>query len=264
MKSHEYADLFPMMAEAEIARLSQDIKENGLSDFIITLDDKILDGRNRFKACHMAGIEPRFKEYDGSDPLAFVISHNLHRRHLSESQRAMIASSVAKMRNGGDRRSKNISSSIDELKLTNKDRSQAAKELNVSTASVDRARRIQRDGISELQDMVNSGEVTVYAAQTVAKLPEQDQRKAVSGGVTGVKEAAKKASAKEPTQEPIIQQNTDSPTNRKSKMIIIESNGMAIYASAKSVMDRLSDKDTEFDQSIQAMIDYCEKRKNRK
>ena len=211
MKSHEYADLFPMMGENEISRLSQDIKENGLSDSIITFEGKILDGRNRFKACQMVSIEPVFKEYDGSDPLAFVISHNLHRRHLTESQRAMIASSVATIRHGGERGNQYTGgkSSIDGLaKLTNKDRTQAAKELNVSTASVDRARRIQRDGITELQDMVNSGEVTVYAAQSVSKLPEQEQRKAVSGGVSGVKEAAKKASTKEITQEPIKTEST--------------------------------------------------------
>ena len=100
LQPHEYADLFPMMQDLEIERLAYDIKQNGLREIITLLDGKILDGRNRYAACIIAEVEPEFITYDGNAPLAFVISKNLHRRHLNESQRAMIAANVANMEHG--------------------------------------------------------------------------------------------------------------------------------------------------------------------
>ena len=58
---------------------------------IITLDGKILDRRNRFKACKETGVEPIVEDYQGNDPLSFVISVNKERRHLTPSQKAAIA-----------------------------------------------------------------------------------------------------------------------------------------------------------------------------
>ena len=92
---HELASLFPMLPETEINLLAQDIKTNGLMSPITLYGDKILDGRNRYKACELAGVEPFFTEYTGNDPLQYVISLNLSRRHLNESQRAVVAEKIA-------------------------------------------------------------------------------------------------------------------------------------------------------------------------
>ncbi len=88
---HEYAAMFPLADEQELRDMADDIKQRGLLCKIVLLDKKILDGRNRFQACQIAGVEPRFTKYAGTDPLADVISWNLHRRHLSTSQRAALA-----------------------------------------------------------------------------------------------------------------------------------------------------------------------------
>lgn len=79
-----------MLGEAELSELVESIKANGLRVPIV-LDDqgRILDGRNREKACRLAGVEPTFWTYDGDDLAEFVIDANSSRRHMSTGARAM-------------------------------------------------------------------------------------------------------------------------------------------------------------------------------
>jgi ParB-like chromosome segregation protein Spo0J len=95
---HPLANLFPLMEGADFDELMQDIRENGLREPICVHECQILDGRNRYMARMVAGVEPRFEAFPvGEDPLAFVISRNLHRRHLTVQQRAAVAAELATM-----------------------------------------------------------------------------------------------------------------------------------------------------------------------
>src|SRR5271163_491695 len=99
LQFHPLADIFPMLDSKALAELADDIAEQGQREPIIMLDGMILDGRNRYRACLMAGVEPTFGEFpDSGDPLAAVISANLRRRHLDESQRAMIAARLSNLK----------------------------------------------------------------------------------------------------------------------------------------------------------------------
>ena len=92
LRHHPLADIFPLMEGAEFNELVADIKASGLHEPIILLDDLILDGRNRYRACVAAGVEPSYRPFTGEDPGAFVISANIRRRHLNtEQKRAVIA-----------------------------------------------------------------------------------------------------------------------------------------------------------------------------
>jgi ClpX C4-type zinc finger len=75
--------MFPLLTGAEFDAFAADIKVNGLREKITLFEGKILDGRNRYRATFKAGIEPQFEEFKGDDPAAFVISRNIHRRHLT-------------------------------------------------------------------------------------------------------------------------------------------------------------------------------------
>ncbi|MGC1387325.1 MAG: ParB N-terminal domain-containing protein, partial [Steroidobacteraceae bacterium] len=88
--AHPVADLFPRMTDEELADLAADIKANGLIHPIV-VDQKglLIDGRNRAKACEIAGIEPTVRMFEGDDPRAFILSMNLKRRHMSAGQQAM-------------------------------------------------------------------------------------------------------------------------------------------------------------------------------
>ncbi len=85
---HPAADIFPMMTEEEYTGLRDDIREHGQRDNGIICDGKILDGRNRYRACQEMGIEFQYYELEpDDDPISYVLSVNLHRRNLTRKQR---------------------------------------------------------------------------------------------------------------------------------------------------------------------------------
>jgi len=86
---HALSAAFPSMLESQFDSLVDDVCKNGLNEPIVLFEGQILDGWHRWSACQKADVVPFFKTYEGIDPIGFVKSKNLHRRHLSESQRAM-------------------------------------------------------------------------------------------------------------------------------------------------------------------------------
>jgi len=241
MEYHEYANLFPMMPAADLKSLADDIRSSGLSDSIITFEGKILDGRNRHKACEIAGIAPRFAEYDGTDALQFVISHNLHRRHLTESQRAMVAAKWAKLKHGGGRGNQHTGgkSPIGDLAQTEtKTRNEAAKLLNVGTSSIDRAKKVINQS-PELVEKIESGEMSVNAAYVSTKKPPEEP------------------DGDSPT---LVVDGTSDTTQRRSYTKIIEDEGFNIWLLAKSHLDRINKNDTQRVKALTACAEYCAKR----
>lgn len=205
MKSHPYAKLFPLITGSELEELAADIDENGLNEPITTYQGMILDGRNRYEACSLLGKKPKFNEFSGSekDALAYVLSANLRRRHLTDSQRGMVA---AEMANTGRGKPNSANLQIMEPLIS---QAKAAEAVSVSTRTVAAAAAVKNTGIDELTEAVKSGEVPVSVAAEVAKLPPAKQRAAVTRGEKGMRDAAKKAKADrkekdkpEPVSEP--------------------------------------------------------------
>lgn len=92
---HPAAAVFPMLSDDELRDLADDIKANGLlHPIIIDAEGAIVDGRNRYAACGIAGVEPRYQVLNGHDPIAFILSQNIARRHLTKGQQAMIVARV--------------------------------------------------------------------------------------------------------------------------------------------------------------------------
>lgn len=170
MEFHEIVGVFPMMTEAELTDLADDIRANGLHEAVTTYQGKILDGRNRYIACELAEVQPRFEEYAGNDPLAYVISLNLRRRHLNESQRAMCAARLANMRQG--RPEINPANLPD---LPDVSQIQAANMLNVSERGLRSARIVLQHGTPEMIAEVDAGRLPVSQASQVARMTNEEQ-----------------------------------------------------------------------------------------
>ncbi len=188
LEDHPIAALFPLMTDAEIDALGADIEAKGLLDPIWLYEGKILDGRNRYRACMVRDIDHRVEQYKGKDPLGFSISKNLPRRHLTESQRAMIAAEIASGHHGGDRKSDQAAN----LPLDPVTQKEAAAKLQVAERTVRDAVKVNTDGVPELAAAVKAGEVSVSAAAEVAKLSKKEQKKAVKDGTVKETAAAKR------------------------------------------------------------------------
>jgi len=184
MKSHPYAEIFPLLDGTAFEELVLDIKAHGLREKIWTHEGKILDGRNRFNACQRAKVKPEFREYKGKDALAFVISLNIQRRHLTDPQRAMAAARIATLRQGGDPNAPRGA-------LT---QAEAAEAMDTSRRSVQRAKKVVEQGSKALQRAVETGDVPLNKAAAVVALPKSEQ-------LAAAKESTRDAPAPQPHHE---------------------------------------------------------------
>lgn len=183
---HPAAELFPPMSDDEFGRLIADIRDHGQRDPIVVHQSAVIDGRNRFLACQRLGIEPKSVEWDGVGTIeAFVVSKNLHRRHLNESQRAMIAARLATLRQGRPVDSKGDfeKGTIGPFSPSAPVIAEAAKLLNVSGGSVKRARVVLEKGTKEEIKSVEEG---VAAVSSVAKTIKAKQAPPVPAGPLNV------------------------------------------------------------------------------
>ena len=164
---HPAAELFPMIEGSELESLVADIKANGLQTPIATLNGQILDGRNRLEACTRANVEPRFEDVPaGTDPVRYITSANVHRRHLTTAQRAAIAAELANMQSGArtdlGSNDPRLGTSINE----------AAEMMNVSPRSVKNAKQRMREDPAA-HEAVKAGRKTKTAPKSATPKPKR-------------------------------------------------------------------------------------------
>ncbi|MBI3693642.1 MAG: ParB N-terminal domain-containing protein [Acidobacteria bacterium] len=191
---HAVADLFPLLRGAAFEQLVADIRKNGLREpILLDAEGRIIDGRNRYRACLAAGVEPRFVEWQGEGSVTeLALSLNLRRRHLDESQRALVAARLAKLmeKEAVKRKGRRLQNPADlQGSSSGESRMKAAALVNVSPRLISYAIKVLREGCNELIAAVESGAVAVSPAGVLAGLPEEEQKKVVAGGA---KEAARK------------------------------------------------------------------------
>jgi ParB-like chromosome segregation protein Spo0J len=163
---HPLCEIIPPCTDKEFEELKKDIEDNGLQVPIKTFEAKILDGRSRYKACIELGKEPKTEIFAGTsnDALAYVISMNVKRRHLSASQRALIVARLVTSKLGGDR----------SVKLpTEITQDDVAKLAGVAVKTVTDAKKVL--GRPDIADRVLKGELAVAKAAKQVREEENSQ-----------------------------------------------------------------------------------------
>jgi len=190
IRIHPAADIFPQMSDSEFQSLKDDIAENGQLEKVVLYKGQLLDGRHRYRACTNLEIEVDWREIEGDiDPYQYVLSANLHRRHLTPSQASMYAarakelfSEAAKERQSENARRNNSKVENFPPLETAKSRDQAGEAFNVSGRSVDHASKVLDQGVPELAAAVDSGSLAVSKAAKIAVMPKQEQEELVKDG----------------------------------------------------------------------------------
>lgn len=197
---HPVASIFPMLDETELRALAEDIRMNGLREPVMkiwipdpvatgTQKPLILDGRNRLRACEFAKVAPDFTKYEGptdtASLLAFVRSKNLARRHLDESQRALVAARALplyeaaakeRQRAGGARGGKRTGKLPANVQGPSGEAAEiAARDFNVSARSVYSAEAVEKRADPMVVRAVERGEVAVSAAAKLATRSKDEQ-----------------------------------------------------------------------------------------
>ena len=180
MEIHEAANVFPMMDQDRLEELAEDIKDNGLQIEIELFEGKIIDGRNRYKACLLAGVEPLFMEVMPPDPLKYVLSLNLQRRHLDSGQRAFVALNVeeyeakaAKRRQSTLNGKTQLQANLPEAKGQARDK--AAEQLAVGGRSVSDAKAVAQASPA-LADLGMAGKLAPSIGAKIARAAESNEQ----------------------------------------------------------------------------------------
>jgi ParB-like chromosome segregation protein Spo0J len=175
IKFHPLASLFPLMEGAEFAGLVADIREHGQREpiWLHPKDGRIIDGRNRYKACLEVGIKPRYQTWNGKGSLIhFIVSLNLKRRHLTPSQRAVLALELLPALEAEARTRQATSTGGKKPQLMEKipqaekgaARAKAAELVGVNERYISQAKKVQAEA-PELLKQVGKGEITLVEAQ---------------------------------------------------------------------------------------------------
>lgn len=161
---HPAAGLFPMLGADALDALTADIQAHGLREpLVLDPDGSLLDGRNRLAACRAAGVEPTFRTHTGGDPVAFVLSENLHRRHLTEGQKAQLGEHVeamyaAQQTIGRPRKDEKTSANLHPIasKPERKSAARAARSVGTSARNIFKAKKLRKDA-PDLYEQVSAG-----------------------------------------------------------------------------------------------------------
>jgi ParB-like chromosome segregation protein Spo0J len=167
---HPIADLFPMIEKEELDLLAKDIKLNGLNNPITIFEGKVLDGRNRAKACKQAGVTPSVISFTGSDAIGWVLSQNLQRRNLNSSQRAAIAVEaeelIARLVSEAKERQRLGKELVSDPSLTGQVRDKVAEIFATNGTYVSDVKRIKAEQPS-LIPRIKAGSLSIPAAMRI-------------------------------------------------------------------------------------------------
>jgi ParB-like chromosome segregation protein Spo0J len=179
LKQHPLSAAFPALDETAFRALKADIELNGVRERIVTDEEMILDGWHRYRACQELNIVPPINAFEGEDPIAYVISKNLHRRHLDPSQRSLAWVRLTAWQEKAGRKSRSLEKAKEFCNFAELSIDATAKLAQVGTRTISHARAATK-ALPEVQDAVMRGELSVSQAAELALLSPESQKAALT------------------------------------------------------------------------------------
>ncbi len=217
-EQHLLGRLLPPMGQDDFQRFAAGIAARGLDEEIVLYQGKILDGWSRYRACQAVRVEPRFREFAGDDPLAYVLAKNVERRHMNPVQilkvleaarPALEAEAVARKRAA---LRQGAPPTVDAVGRNSAQRGRVSEQIaqmaGVSKDTVKDYHAVQVQGSPQLKEAVDREEVAISDAAQVARhqLPEHQTEalaRVRSGEASTLQKAVAKARAASPTRDPL-------------------------------------------------------------
>lgn len=183
---HPLAELFPAMNAEEFEGFKASIEAHGQKEPIETYKGQVIDGRHRQRACAELGLIPLYVEFTGPDPLGHVLAKNLDRRHLTTSQRAVIAANLVTWEKGMNQHTAGADGAA------NLPTRAAAARMSISERLVTAANNIRQTGSKVLFDAIRDGKLTINSADAFKALPDPEINRILASGKRAVLEEAKR------------------------------------------------------------------------
>lgn len=180
-KQHALSAVFPPMGDEEFAALVADIAANGQREPAVIFEREVIDGWHRTRACDQLGIEVMTRPLEpGIDPVAYVLSRNLHRRHLTASQRAMAVAACAKWLPVGRPANSATIAQLPDAPPAGRSIEQLADDAGVSRRTMQHAAKVVKEAAPEVAKAVTAGTLPVAQAAEIAAMPQDEQAAAIS------------------------------------------------------------------------------------
>ena len=231
MKFHDLANVFPEMTDEEFQILKGDIEKNGLRVPILIHGEEIIDGKHRYKACQELGVEPKFEEWNGEGSLVdLVVSLNSNRRHLTASQKAVVALDILpyiekeaeeRMRIGsmalnGEKQNKGTARLPEGS--SGEARTQAGEKVGVGARYVSDAKKI-KERAPQVAEAIKTGKINIPEAKVIATLTSEKQKEIIAqvkkpGEIKKIIKANRVAEIAEARTELAKQGSTVAPSKR--------------------------------------------------
>jgi hypothetical protein len=268
LQFHSAADIFPLMDDEPFDELVEDIRKHGLQVKIELYDGKVLDGRNRYKACLLAQKPILTTDVDDfvTDPLAHVVSLNRHRRHLNPSQLAIAAGKATEMYEAEAKRAKerqgkrppegDIKELVSGPPDSGQTRDKIGKQFGISGPMVDRGKRVVEKGPLTLVKAVEEGRMSVSQADKLVK--------AVDAKEMTVAEVEQEAKAAIATGGRF--RNKPKPRGTDGRPLVRNPVTEAMQLAAMATMDlnRIRDNDPQREEAFDSVIRWIKTKRSAK
>jgi len=241
---HPLSAAFPAMSAAEFQALKDSIENIGVQNAITLYEGMVIDGWHRYSASLDLRMPCPEVELGDVDPVDFVKAQNKERRHLSAGAWALIETelwqwravgkpaSASSARDAADSSANSApgaeyhepkANSVPGAELASKTAAEMAASAGVGVRTIERAKKVGRDAVPEIQSAVKSGAVSLKDAHAVADMPKEEQAALAAAGPAAIKQAAraKKPAPQRPTAapSPVEREDRESPEDAERELL---------------------------------------------